>query len=154
MKKLIVSLAALCCALPLFSQAAVNYFPEAILGEYYATHGDDEYKVRITQEKDETFSAQVIWRKNSVDPKTGQKYLDVKNPDKLLRSVPCDQVMIIRGLKYNEENKCWDKGKIYDPTRGIRVNCKAYFEPDLRLCIKATVAGVGQRIFWKRIEEE
>jgi len=73
MKKLIISFAALCCALPLFSQAAINYFPEAIMGEYYSSYVDDEYKVLITQEKDESLTAQVTWRKNAVDPATGQK---------------------------------------------------------------------------------
>jgi len=153
MKKLILSLAAICCFLPGFAQASANYFPDEILGIYYARHQDDEYKTCVTKDENDRFSVQVIWRKNSIDPKTGKKILDVKNPDKSLRNVPCDRIVIITGLRYNEEKKCWDKGKIYDPTRGIKVSCKAFFEPDGRLCVKATVAGIGEKIFWKKVDE-
>jgi len=153
MKKLILSFTALCCALPLFAQAAANYFPGEIVGIYESSYADDEYKACITMDEDGLFNAQVIWMKNTTDPKTGQKRLDVKNPDKSLRSVPCDRIVIITGLRYNDEKKCWDKGKIYDPKRGIKVSCKAFFEPDGRLCIKATVAGIGEKIFWKKVEE-
>ena len=153
MKKIILALAALCCTMPLFAQASVNYFPESIIGVYQSKQNGDEFKVRISKADPETYTGQIIWIKDSVDPKTGEKFLDAKNPDKSLRNVPCDQIVIITGLMYNSEKKCWDKGKIYDPQRGIRANCKAYFEPDGRLCIKGSLAGVGEKVFWHKIEE-
>lgn len=153
MKKIILSLAALCCIVPLFGQASINYFPDSIIGVYCSSHGSDEYKTRVTKCDDGSYQAQVIWTNGAVDPATGQKYLDTKNPDKSLRNTPRDQVVIITGLKYNEEKKRWDGGKIYDPERGIKVNCNAFFEPDGRLSIKGKVMGVGEKIFWKRVEE-
>lgn len=153
MKKLIIALAALCCTMPLFAQAAVNYFPESIVGIYQSKQNGDEYKVRVTKADGGTYTGQIIWLKDSVDPATGEKYLDTKNPEKSLRSVPCDQIVLFTGLMYNSEKKCWDKGKIYDPQRGLKVNCKAFFEPDGRLCIKATVAGIGEKIYWHKVEE-
>ena len=53
----------------------------------------------------------------NIDPATGKKILDAKNPDKSLRNTPCDQIVIFNGLKYNASKRQWDGGKIYDPQR-------------------------------------
>ncbi|MCQ2142934.1 MAG: DUF2147 domain-containing protein [Bacteroidales bacterium] len=151
MKRLIFSIFALVLALPLLSQNPLNNDAANIVGDYYAIQSGNESKVRIFLAEDGTYTGQIFWVKDSVDPATGKKYGDPKNPDKSLRSVPCDQIVLFKGLKYNPGKKQWDSGKIYDPTRGIRANCTVCFAPDGRLKIRGSVMGIGETVYWKKL---
>ena len=86
------------------SFAQDNSVADSIIGEYIAEHQGEVSKVRISKEDDGTYTAQVIWVKNRTD-KDGSVRLDEKNPDKSLRGVPCDEIVLIKGLKYNSEKK-------------------------------------------------
>ena len=153
MKKILASFAlALCAAVCAFPQASVNYFPDSLSGTYLASQKGDEFKVSITADPDGVYTGRIIWLKDSVNPATGEKLLDTKNPDKSLRSVPCDQIVLLRGLKYDSEKKCWNGGKIYDPQRGINANATLYFEVDGRLCVKGTVGLISEKVYWKKID--
>lgn len=152
MKRLIFSvLLILTAILPSFAQNALNDAGDNIIGTYYAVQAGNESKVKIFKASDGTYSCQIIWVKNSVNPATGEKYTDIKNPDKSLRNTPCDQIVIFRGLKYNAEKKRWENGKIYDPTRGLKANATASFEPDGRLKLRGSVMGIGESVYWKKL---
>ncbi|MCQ2135831.1 MAG: DUF2147 domain-containing protein [Bacteroidales bacterium] len=152
MKNLIFSLVALFCAvLPSFAQNALNDSPDNIVGTYYAVQSGNESKVKISKAADGSYSARIIWVKNSVDPATGKKYTDVKNPNRALRDTPCDQIQVFWGLKYNADKKCWMNGKIYDPTRGLNANCNVEFAADGRLKIRGQVMGIGETVYWKKL---
>lgn len=84
--------------------------------------------------------------------KNGKKILDEKNPDKSLRNIPCDQIVLIKGLKYNAAKHQWDGAKIYDPQRGLRVNVTINFTNEGRLRLHASVLGIGETIYWDKIE--
>ena len=127
--------------------------PDAIVGKYESKQGKDEYKVAVTKKADGTYKAQLFWVKDPIDPATGKVALDPKNPDKSLRGVRCDQIVLIDGLKYNESKGQWDGAKIYDPQRGIKVSCTAKFVPDGRLSVRGSVMGIGETIYWTRIKE-
>lgn len=151
MKRLILSVFAIIMAAPLFGQNPLNNNSESILGTYYAVQSGNESKVKIYLAEDGTFTGQIFWVKDSIDPATGKKFCDPKNPDKSLRSVPCDQIVLFKGLKYNPEKKQWDSGRIYDPTRGIRANCTVCFAPDGRLKIRGSVMGIGETVYWDKL---
>ena len=76
----------------------------------------------------------------------------MKNPDKALRNVDIDQVVIVRGLKYDAEDKEWSGAKIYDPTKGMRVSATAKFETAKKLKLRATFLGIGQTLYWEKIK--
>ncbi len=135
-------------AMPLQAQNSKNDSPDAIVGTYRVTHDDDVSKVRVYKCKDGSYGAQCIYLQDSIDKKTGKVRLDEKNPDKSLRNVPCNRVVIIRGLTYNAKKRRWDGGKIYDPTRGIRVSCTCEFMPDGRLKLRGSVLGIGESVYW------
>ena len=150
MRHLILTIQALLlCALPCLAQS-LNDSADNVLGTYYVNHGDSDSKVSVTKASDGTYTAKVIWVADSVD-KNGNKYLDVKNPDKSLRSVPVDQVVLIKGLKYIPEKKVWGDTKVYDPTRGIRANVTVKFLEDGRLSLRGQVLGIGETVYWKKI---
>ena len=125
--------------------------PDDIIGVYYVRHQDEESKVRIYRQPDDTYSAQVLWIKDSLD-RNGRLRLDEKNPDRSLRNVPCNRIVIINGLKYDSSKERWSGGKIYDPTRGLRANVVCDFEPDGRLRVRGSLLGISQTVYWDKIE--
>jgi len=146
MKKLIVTLlCAITMALPTFAQNTFNSKADNIIGEYLTDRGGSKSKVRVTKAADGTYTAQLFWVENPNDA-NGKKRKDVKNPDKKLRNTDIDKVVIIKGLKYIKEDKQWGDTKIYDPSRGFRVNVTAEFVSADKLKLRGTVFGVGTTI--------
>ena len=150
MKRLIAIAAALLAAC--FSLAAQNDKADNIIGKYSSVQGADAYKVKVFKASDGSYTAQLYWVSNPYD-KNGNRELDPKNPDKSLRGVPCDQVVLIKGLRYNAEKQRWDGAKIYDPQRGIRVSVDCRFEGAKALKVHGNVLGIGETITWNRIAE-
>jgi uncharacterized protein (DUF2147 family) len=149
-KLLLVFMCAIMSVSIVFAQG-INDVADNIVGEYLTDRGGSKSKVRITKNAQGTYDAQVFWVENPLD-KDGKKRKDVKNPDKTLRNVDIDKVILVRGLKYDSEDKEWSGAKIYDPTKGIRVNATAVFESKNKLRLRATILGIGQTIYWQRIE--
>lgn len=152
MKKLIVTLlCAITMALPTFAQNTFNSKADNIVGEYLTDRGGSKSKVRVTKAADGTYTAQLFWVENPNDA-NGKKRKDVKNPDKNLRNTDIDKVVIIKGLKYIKEDKMWGDTKIYDPSKGFRVNVTAEFVSADKLKLRGTVFGVGTTIYWQKIK--
>ncbi|MEE1234062.1 MAG: DUF2147 domain-containing protein, partial [Bacteroidaceae bacterium] len=82
----------------------------------------------------------------------GQKRKDVKNPDKKLRQVDIDKVVVVQGLKYDADDKEWGDAKIYDPSKGIRVNVTCEFVDAKRLKLRGTIMGIGTTLYWTKIK--
>ena len=153
MKRFVIALAAVLFAmLPASAQSAKNSAADNIIGKYESVQGTDAYKVEVTKNADGTYKAQIYWMKDPIDPKTGKKALDVKNPDKSLRNTPCDRIVLIQNIKYIPAKKVWGDAKIYDPQRGIKANVTAQFLQDGRLSLKATVLGIGETVYWTPVE--
>ncbi len=152
MKKLIVTLlCAITMALPTFAQNTFNSKADNIVGEYLTDRGGSKSKVRVTKAADGTYTAQLFWVENPNDA-NGKKRKDVKNPDKKLRNTDIDKVVIIKGLKYIKEDKMWGDTKIYDPSKGFRVNVTAEFVSANKLKLRGTVFGVGTTIYWQKLK--
>ena len=150
-RKFIVALiCAVFCATPMYAQSK-NDKPDSIVGEYLTDRGGSKSKVRVYKEANGTYTAQVFWVENPYD-KNGKKRKDVKNPDEKLRNVDIDKVVLVKGLKYDADDKEWSGAKIYDPTKGIKVNATAKFEKDGRLKLRGTILGIGKTLYWKKIK--
>lgn len=141
---------ALMMVLPSFAQG-INDKADNIVGEYLTDRGGSKSKVRVTKNVDGTYDAQVFWVEKPLDAK-GNKRKDVKNPDKNLRNVDIDQVVVVKGLKYDADDKVWGDTKIYDPSKGIRVNVTAEFESSEKLKLRGTILGIGTTIYWTKIK--
>lgn len=138
-------------ALPAMAQG-LNDKGDNILGEYLTDRGGHKSKVRITKNEDGSYNAQVFWVENALD-ENGNKRKDVKNPDKNLRNVDVDQIILVKGLKYIAEDKEWGNAKIYDPTLGLRVNVTAEFVEANKLKLRGSIFGIGTTLYWNRIVE-
>ena len=151
MKKLLLTLfCALALALPSFAQG-LNDKADNIVGEYLTDRGGSKSKVRITKNTDGTYNAQIFWVEKPFDAQ-GNKRKDVKNPDKNLRKVDIDKVVLVKGLKYDADDKEWGGAKIYDPTKGMRVNATAEFVEPNKLKLRATILGIGKTLYGTKIK--
>ena len=150
MKKFIITLMmAMFVAIPSFSQS-LNNNADAIVGEYLTDRGGSKSKVRVTKLSDGTYMAQMFWVENPYD-KNGNRRKDVKNPDKSLRNVDIDKVILVDGLKYDAQDKKWGGTKIYDPTKGLKVNVSAEFIEPTKLKLRGTIMGVGVTLYWQKL---
>ncbi len=135
--------------IPMKAQAIPSN-PDDIIGVYYVKHQKEESRVRVSRDGDDTYSARVVWLKDSLD-KNGNKRLDPKNPDKSLRGTPCDSIMILWGVSFNPETYEWSGGTVYDPTRGITAKPTLWFdESDGELRIKGSWGPIHETVLWKR----
>lgn len=135
----------------LMAQSALNNKADNIVGTYQAKQNHDNFKARITKSADGSYMAQIFWMENPCD-KNGKPYLDEKNPDKSLRNVRCDKVVLMKGLKYDAAKKCWNDTKIYDPQRGIRANVTCTFGADGKLYLKGKILGISETACWTKIK--
>ncbi len=151
MKKIIFTL--LCGVLfSLNAQAQdLNSKGDNILGEYVSDRGGSKSKIRVTKEADGTYMAQVYWVEKEFDAK-GNKRKDVKNPDKKLRNVDIDKVVLIKGLKYDAKDKEWNGADIYDPTMGRKVSVDVEFESPTKLKLFGNIWGIGKTVYWTKIK--
>ena len=153
MKKFIVAIiCALAFAVPSFAQG-LNDKADNIIGEYQTDRGGSKSKVRISKNADGSYDAQVFWVENPYEADGKTKRKDVKNPDKALRNVPVNQIVLVKGLKYDAESKSWGGAKIYDPTKGLKVNATAEFETADKLKLRGTILGMGVTLYWVRIKK-
>ena len=148
----ILWLSFLACAVTLSAQNPLNAEADSILGEYEVRHQGEYTKVRVTKDTDGTYRAQVYWVEERLDDK-GNLRLDKKNPDKSLRHVPCDEIVLFKGLKYDQDKCRWGGTNVYDPTRGIRANVICVFMDDGSLRVKGHLLGFSQSIYWKPIRK-
>lgn len=152
MKKLFFLLAiTFACVGGVFAQNALNNKADNIVGTYQGKQGDDNFKASITKQADGNYKCQMIWLEKDRD-ENGNKLLDEKNPDKSLRSVPCDQIVLFSDLKYNAKESRWDGTKIYDPQRGIRAKLHAEFTKEGQLKLRGSVMGIGESVYWDKIK--
>lgn len=145
----------LCLVLPLcgmYAQGDRNSSGDNIIGKYMVVHDVEKSKVEVTKQPDGTYKAQIYWVENAYD-KNGKKRVDEKNPDKTLRNVPCDRIVLFWDLRYNPDKARWDKGKVYDPTRGLKVNLTSNFDKNGNLLIKGSLMGISETVVWKPISE-
>lgn len=151
MKKLIITI--ICVVAFCMPSLAQNYNNKAdnIIGEYLTDRGGSKSKVRVTKASDGTYTAQLFWVENPFD-KNGKKRKDIKNPDKSLRNVDIDKVVIVKGLKYDAEEKEWNGAKIYDPSKGFRVSVEAEFVEQNKLKLFGNIWGIGTTIYWQKIK--
>lgn len=151
MKKILMMIFCAMMLTPALAQG-LNDNGDNILGEYLTERGGTKSKVRVTKNADGTYKAQVFWVEKLYD-ESGNKRKDEKNPDKSLRNVDVDQIVLVKGLKYIAEDKEWGDAKIYDPTMGIKVNATAEFTDANTLKLRGTIMGIGKTLYWKRISE-
>ena len=137
--------------IPSFAQD-MNSKGDNIIGEYLSIKDGKKSKIRISKASNGTYTAQVFWVENPLD-KNGNKRKDVKNPNKNLRNVDVDKIVLIKGLKYDADDKEWGDTDIYDPTGGKIYSVDIEFKDSKTLEVYGNIWGIGKTVYWTRIEE-
>lgn len=149
MRKILLAICALFASICLFAQ---NDKADNIMGNYQYGSGIDAYKLKISKLADGTYEGVVYWVADILD-RNGNKYTDVKNPDKSKRNNPLDQTVLFSGLRYDAAKKTWGGTKVYDPHRGIRAKMTAAFRDDTTLVVTGTLMGFTEKVEWVKIQE-
>ncbi len=142
------------CALMVVASNAqdLNSNGDNIIGNYLSIKDGGKSKIKITKAANGTYTAQVYWVEKALDA-NGNKRKDVKNPDKSLRNVDIDKVVLIKDLKYVAKDKEWKDTKIYDPTAGKIYNVSIEFKEENKLKVFGNILGIGKTLYWTRLEE-
>lgn len=150
MKKIILTLM---CTLMVFAANAqdLNSKGDNILGEYLSLKDGSKSKIRITKESNGTYTAQVFWVEKDLDA-NGNKRKDVKNPNKNLRNIDIDKVILIKGLKYDAKDKEWSDTKIYDPGSGKIYSVDIEFKDANTLKVYGNILGIGKTVYWTKLK--
>ncbi|MCQ2184273.1 MAG: DUF2147 domain-containing protein [Bacteroidales bacterium] len=149
-KALFLSLVAALVSFAAPAQSALNDNPDTILGTFLVPDPGNDSHVTFTKNEKGGYDCRIVWMENAIDPSTGKPWLDVKNPDKSLRTRTCMGLALIENIKYDSAKKQWSGAKVYDPNRGINANATIKFTEDGRLCLKGTILGIGETVYWIR----
>jgi uncharacterized protein (DUF2147 family) len=118
MKTLVTTLLIIASSIATFAQSA----GDAILGDW--KNGEGTGIIKIFKTTSGHYAGKIIWLKEPIDPETNKPKLDKRNPDVSKRTEPTLGLVNLKGFKYNESSKGWDKGTIYDPKNGKQYSCK------------------------------
>ncbi|MBU3677788.1 MAG: DUF2147 domain-containing protein [Chitinophagaceae bacterium] len=98
------------------------------------------------------YAGKIVWLKEPIDPETGKPKLDKRNPDESLRNVPTLGLVNLKGFTYNEEEKEWQNGTVYDPKVGKEYSCKMKLQDANTLDVRGFigVSMFGRTDTWTR----
>jgi len=101
------------------------------------------------------FYGRVVWLKEP-NEEDGTPRLDKNNPDESLRSTPLKGYRVMKDLVYNETEKMWMDGTIYDPKNGTTYNCKIELTDDNKLDVRGFVGAAvfGRTDVWTRLQKK
>ena len=144
MKKILGTL-----CLVLLGTALIAQDANKVVGVWLTQYGDS--KVTITKDSKGKFNGEISWLKDPL--KDGKPKVDDKNPDKKLQTRPIMGLRILEGFVYNEKNKEWIDGTIYDPKEGKTYKCLMWFGSDPnKLSVKGYIgfSFIGREVVWTR----
>ena len=144
MKKLIILL-----FLGIYSLAGIAQEADKIVGIWW----NDEKTSKIEVKKEDGKYIGTIIYMIPEKYENGEPPKDDENPNESLRSRSIVGLQILSGFKYDNKNKEWIEGSIYDPKSGKTYDCYAWMENDDLLKLKGFVAGIrwmGKSSEWYR----
>lgn len=144
MKPLFLLLMVLC------SLSALSQKGDAVIGKW--KNGEGTGIVEIYRTTSGHYAGKIIWLKEPIDPETGKPKLDKRNPDESKRAVPTLGLINMHGFTYNEEDKVWEDGHIYDPKNGKEYSCKMELQDNNTLKVRGYigVSLIGRTDTWTR----
>lgn len=106
----------------LFNIALYAQQKDAIIGNW--KNGEGTGVINIYKTTSNHYAGKIVWLKEPIDPETGKPKLDKRNPEESKRTAPTLGLVNMSGFSYNEEDKIWENGTIYDPKTGKEYSCK------------------------------
>jgi uncharacterized protein (DUF2147 family) len=135
----------------LFSVTLKAQKADDIIGNW--KNGEGTGIIQIYKTKTSHYAGKIIWLKEPIDPETGKPKLDKRNPDKSKQLTPTLGLVNIWGFIFDEDDKMWIDGTIYDPKTGKEYSCKAEMKKNNVLEVRGYI-GVsifGRTDTWTRM---
>ena len=133
----------------LFAQEADN-----VLG-YWLTQERDS-QVKIFKAKDGKYYGNIKWLEEP-NEEDGTAKVDDDNPNPELQNRPILGLQLLKSCVYDEKEKEWVDGTIYDPKEGKTYKCFMWFEDgdNKTLHVKGFIgfALLGREVEWTREEK-
>ena len=101
------------------------------------------------------YFGRVVWLKEPND-ENGKPRTDINNPDEKLRETPLKGYRMLKDFVWNEEEKLWEDGTIYDPKNGTTYSCKIELKSDNKIEVRGFVGTemFGRTDVWTRLEKK
>jgi uncharacterized protein (DUF2147 family) len=123
----------------------------AILGRWMCTQNNFEVEIYNVGKE---FKAKIIWFDDSDDrSRPMNDRLDIKNPDKALRSQKILGMDVLHGLVYKPKRNVWDEGRIYDATSGRTWNASVWLLKNGNLKVRGFwhFQFLGQNLYFYKV---
>ncbi len=145
-----------CLLLTFFVINAMATTAADIVGLYEFPDPDSKLKakVKIYETESGLYDVRVVWMEKSCD-EHGKLYLDANNPNKALRTLPLNQILMVEGLEFNADKQRWESDSFYHPIMGRMFSVHIYVENEKQLRVRGywKKPVFGQTIYWDRVEE-
>lgn len=149
MFKQLLSLLFICClsVSPLLA-APAGPDPDDIVGTWLNASGKGQIQIYKQGQK---FYGKLVWLKEPND-EHGNPKVDIKNPNKDLRSNPVVGTVIVRDLVYKNDE--WGNGRVYDPQNGKEYKCFITLKNHNTLNIRGYIgiSMMGRTETWTRVK--
>jgi len=127
---------------------------DKVVGYWLTQDGDSQ--VKIFKAKNGNYYGNIKWLKTPTR-EDGSIKLDDKNPDADLSKKQILGLQILKGFSFNEDEKEWVDGTIYDPKSGKTYKCFMWFDKgnDVILHVKGFIgfSVIGSKVDWTREEK-
>ncbi len=110
------------CLLLLLSFTLTAQQKDDLIGNW--KNGEGTGVINIYKTTSGHYAGKIVWLKEPIDPETGKPKLDKRNPEEAKRMNPTLGLINMSGFTFNEDEKIWENGEIYDPKTGKEYSCK------------------------------
>jgi uncharacterized protein (DUF2147 family) len=127
-----------------------SFAQNEILGLWY--NDIKSSKIEIYKEND-MYYGRIVWLEDPTNSNGSTPRVDEFNEDPELEKRPLMNLVILKNLRWNTEDKEWQQGTIYDPNNGKTYECYCLMQEDGSLYFKGYVLGItwlGRSTVWTR----
>jgi uncharacterized protein (DUF2147 family) len=121
---------------------------DAILGEWISPEKDGKFLFYKSNGK---YYGKVSWLKEPNDA-SGKPKTDAANDDPAKRSVPMMGLIVFSGFVYDDEEKEWIDGKVYDARNGDLYSCRLRLVSNLLMEVRGYIlfSWLGKSAYFTR----
>ncbi|NQZ78445.1 MAG: DUF2147 domain-containing protein [Ekhidna sp.] len=101
------------------------------------------------------YYGRIVWLKDP-NNEQGKPRTDINNPDESLRETPLRGYRILKDFIYDDDEKLWIDGTIYDPKNGSTYNCKIELKDNNSIEVRGYIGAAvfGRTDSWTRMKKK